>query len=67
MALSRTLIVGALLLGALQGSTSLGFGESGNQQCYYRPGIDADNSCSTCGDTCLGAGYRCCTIIADPT
>ena len=61
----KAFTVGAVLLGAMLGSTSVGFSviAEGNQQCYYRPAIDPENSCTGCADTCLGAGYRCCTII----
>lgn len=38
---------------------------SGNRQCYYRPAIDPEYSCNTCSNTCLGAGYRCCSIVPD--
>jgi len=37
---------------------------AGDQQCYY--GLtDPVNSCAACMKTCLGAGYRCCTVVAD--
>jgi hypothetical protein len=67
MTIRKAFTVGALLLGAMLGNTSMGFSVNpeGTQQCYYRPGIDPDNSCTGCGNACLGAGYRCCTILPD--
>jgi hypothetical protein len=65
MNMRKAFTVGAVLLGAMLGSTSVGFSviSAGNQQCYYRIGIDPENSCTRCSDSCLGAGYQCCTII----
>jgi hypothetical protein len=34
------------------------------QQCYFVPIRDPDNSCTSCANTCLGSGYRCCIIVA---
>lgn len=63
----KALAVAALLFGGLIGNATSGYSvaAAGNQQCYYRAGIDVENSCNTCSSTCLGDGYRCCTIIAD--
>jgi hypothetical protein len=64
MTIRKAFTVGAVLVGAMLGSTSVGFSvEEGKQQCYYRAGIDPENACTGCADSCLGAGYRCCTII----
>ncbi|HEX8319649.1 hypothetical protein [Longimicrobium sp.] len=63
MTIRKALTVGALIFGGVLGSTNFSVASEGNQQCYYRPGTDVENSCTACADTCGGAGYRCCTII----
>lgn len=65
MTIRKAFTIGAVLLGAMLGNASIGFSvdAEGKQQCYYRVGIDPENSCTGCADSCLGTGYRCCTII----
>jgi hypothetical protein len=53
----------AVFMGALVGADSTAYSQETNQQCYRRPGFDPPDACSVCGDTCLGAGYRCCRIV----
>lgn len=37
----------------------------GKNQCYHYS-WEPQTACSTCADTCLGGGYKCCTILVDP-
>jgi hypothetical protein len=36
-----------------------------NIQCWYRVGIDSENTCWDCFDDCMGAGYICCMGAAE--
>ena len=40
----------------------IGDGAAGKQQCYHYS-WESVTTCSSCGDTCLGGNYKCCTII----
>ncbi len=64
MKFRHTLLFGsAIALGALVGTTSNGISNlSASQQCYYTVGVDPPTACTTCSNSCLGAGYKCCTI-----
>lgn len=50
----------ALLCGAL-GGTSADLRAEGTQQCW-RQVYEPQGACSACAQTCMGAGYVCCTI-----
>ena len=39
--------------------------QQGKNQCWREPD-DSPYACSVCGQSCLGTGYRCCTVLADP-
>lgn len=62
IAVALALVAGGILGGATGMMASM---DSGSQQCYYRVGVDPENSCSTCSDSCLGDGYKCCTITVE--
>jgi hypothetical protein len=61
----RLLTLAAAMAGALLGATtSLPAEEEGaSQQCFYRVGVDAENSCTECRDLCRGMGFKCCSIL----
>lgn len=57
-------LAAAVCMGALLGAGSSGYSQIIRyDQCYYRPGIDPENWCAACADSCLGEGYRCCKIV----
>ena len=35
---------------------------AGKQQCYHYTWEDP-SACSTCSNSCLGTGYKCCSIV----
>ena len=63
----KFLALAASMTGALLGATtSLPAEEEGTtQQCFYRVGVDAQNSCTACQDLCRGDGYKCCSIVIE--
>ena len=67
---TRMLVVLAVLLGAGFGLASSAVAveaEGRDKQCWYRPGVDEENSCAFCGDPCLGEadGWKCCSISVE--
>lgn len=52
----------AAAAGGLLGGATAGLGNGPAQQCYYRPLLDPPTACTGCADTCMGEGYRCCSI-----
>lgn len=64
---NRILMVLFALVGVCAGAASTvpTATASGSQQCYYDAGIDPENSCTTCSQTCLGDAYQCCDIVVD--
>lgn len=56
------LVAVALVAG---GHHAAGQYQKGKNQCYRRL-TDPVYACSGCADNCLGDGYRCCTVVADP-
>ncbi|MEW5926278.1 MAG: hypothetical protein AB1941_02210 [Gemmatimonadota bacterium] len=61
----KFLTLAAAMSGALLGAASSlpAEEESASQQCFYRVGVDAENSCTSCKDLCRGDGYKCCNIV----
>lgn len=60
-ALRIIMALAALLVGAL-GGTAIDLRADGPNQCYRMP-YEPQGSCSICGNTCMGAGYLCCTVV----
>ena len=59
----KAAVVIALFSGVLLGGRATGYSQESNQQCYYDPDVDPPTACSTCSNTCLGTGYKCCQIV----
>jgi hypothetical protein len=62
----RILLVAAALMGLSLGTSVSNVNAAaaaGSQQCWYRVGVDPENSCWGCFDACMGAGYLCCDIV----
>lgn len=60
-ALRTTLALLAIAAGALGGAAA-DLDANGTRQCY-RQWAEPLDSCSACMNSCLGAGYMCCTIL----
>jgi hypothetical protein len=62
--LKTSFLVAGLLGLALGATKSLSATEEEQlpNQCYHQSG-EPNGTCSICGDTCLGTGYKCCKIV----
>jgi len=60
---SRILVGALVLVGAFVGVRPEP-AMAGDQQCF-RNKSDPLTACTICSGTCMGDGYRCCTIVPD--